>query len=57
MSENATPKRIPPNNKSRMPRNSIFFEKMVPILLTGMGILAAVLILFALGVLLGFIRF
>jgi len=57
MNENVTPKRTQPDNKSRMPKNSIFFEKMVPILLTGMGILAAVLILFALGVLLGFIRF
>lgn len=57
MSENVTPKRIQPDNKSRIPENSFFFEKVVPALLIGMGILTAMLILFALGVLLGLIRF
>ena len=43
--------------KSHMPENSVFFEKIVPILLVGMGILMAILILFAAGVLLGIIHF
>ncbi len=47
----------PGAGKSRAPRNSILFEKVVPILLILMGILTVVLILFAAGVLLGFIHF
>ena len=52
--------RPPPSNmlrKSHMPENSLFYEKVVPILLVVMGILTTVLILFAAGVLLGIIRF
>ena len=44
-------------NKSRTPTNSILFEKLVPALLILMGVLTVVLILFAAGVLLGFIHF
>ena len=43
--------------KSRVPKNSMLFEKIVPILLVLMGVLTLVLILFAAGVLLGFIHF
>lgn len=43
--------------KSHMPEQSFFFEKILPILLIGMGILMAVLILFAAGVLLGVVHF
>jgi hypothetical protein len=43
--------------KSHMPQHSLFFEKIVPILLVGMGIITAALILFAAGVLLGIVRF
>lgn len=43
--------------KSHMPENSLFYEKVVPILLVVMGILTTVLILFAAGVLLGIVRF
>ena len=44
-------------SKSRMPRNSILFEKVVPALLVFMGVLTILLILFAAGVLLGIIHF
>lgn len=50
---------IPEQKKtmSRMPAHSVFFEKVVPVLLALMGLLTVTLILFALGVLLGIIRF
>jgi hypothetical protein len=44
-------------HRSHMPANSLFYEKIVPILLAAMGILTAALILFAAGVLLGIVRF
>jgi len=44
-------------SKSHMPQQSVFFEKIVPILLIAMGIVMAALILFAAGVLLGIVRF
>jgi len=43
--------------KSHMPKDSFFFEKAVPVLLTLMGIVTIGLILFAAGVLLGFVNF
>jgi hypothetical protein len=43
--------------KSRAPKDSVLFERIVPALLIFMGILTAVLILFAAGVLLGLIHF
>jgi hypothetical protein len=49
------PNRVP--SKSRAPENSVLFEKLIPILLVGMGILTVILILFAAGVLLGVIHF
>ena len=45
------------NKKSHMPKNSLMFEKIIPILLILMGILTVALILFAAAVLLGIIRF
>ena len=42
--------------KSRAPRNSVMFEKIMPILLIALGILTVVLIGFATGLLLGFIH-
>jgi hypothetical protein len=42
---------------NRMPENSPLFEKVVPLLLIGMGVVTTLLILFAAGVLLGFIPF
>lgn len=41
----------------RMPSNSHFYERIIPALLLLMGIVAAALILFAVGVLLGFVPF
>jgi hypothetical protein len=46
-----------PASKSRVPERSLFFEKIVPVSLIALGVITAVLILFALGVLLGLIRF
>ena len=43
--------------KSHMPENSLFYEKVVPILLVVMGIITTALILFAAGVLLGIVHF
>lgn len=43
--------------KSRMPENSLFFEKAVPAILIALGIITFVLILFAAGVLLGLISY
>lgn len=43
--------------KSHMPEHSVFFEKIVPILLIAMGIIMAALVLFAAGVLLGIVHF
>ena len=45
------------NSKSHMPKDSFFFEKVVPVSLTVMGIVTLGLIVFAAGVLLGFIKF
>ncbi|HVN15349.1 MAG TPA: hypothetical protein VMT73_06380 [Anaerolineales bacterium] len=44
-------------DRSHMPQNSVFFEKVIPILLIGMGVLMLLLILFAAGVLLGIVHF
>jgi len=52
-----TPRQLRLRKKSRIPSNSIFFEKIVPILLIGMAALTLFLILFAIGVLLGFVSF
>jgi hypothetical protein len=49
------PNRAP--SKSHAPQNSVLFEKLIPALLIGMGILTVILILFAAGVLLGIVRF
>ncbi len=43
--------------KSRAPKDSIMFEKVIPVLLIGMGVLTVILILFAAGILLGLIHF
>ena len=45
------------NQKSHTPKNSLMFEKVIPILLILMGIFTVALILFAAGVLLGIIHF
>ncbi len=40
---------------ARMPQGSVFYERIVPILLVTMGVVTLLLILFAVGVLLGVI--
>lgn len=45
------------NSKSHMPKDSFFFEKLVPVSLAIMGIVTLGLIVFAAGVLLGFVKF
>lgn len=45
------------NRKSHMPKNSILFEKIIPISLLVMGVITVGLILFAAGVLLGLVKF
>jgi len=57
MSAENVPKHVPASSKSRMPENSILFEKIIPAALAFMGILTVILILFAAGVLLGLIQF
>ena len=42
---------------SRLPEKSVFFDRVVPALLAAMAILTVFLILFAGGVLLGFVKF
>ncbi len=42
---------------SRMPDDSVLFERVIPVVLAGLGILTVVLILFAAGVLLGIVPF
>lgn len=46
-----------PRDKSRIPQNSLFYEKVIPILLIAMAVLTAVFIVVAAGVLLGFVPF
>ena len=55
MAENEERKQV--RQKAHMPENSLLFEKIVPALLIGMGIVMVILILVAAGVLLGFISF
>ncbi len=44
-------------SKSHMPKDSLFFEKIVPFSLIAMGIITFGLILFAAGVILGIVHF
>ncbi len=44
-------------DQSHIPKNSIFFEKIIPALLVGMAVLMVVLIIFAAGILFGLIQF
>jgi hypothetical protein len=43
--------------KSHIPQHSVFFEKIIPILLVVLGMIMAALVLFAAGVILGIVRF
>lgn len=46
-----------PRSVSRIPSDSLFYDRIVPILLVVLGIIMFILILFALGVLLGIVPF
>jgi hypothetical protein len=48
---------INPKSKSHMPKDSLFFEKIVPISLITLGIITLGLMLFAAGVILGIVKF
>jgi len=53
MSEMSRQKKV----MSRIPSGSVFFEKVVPVLLILMGVVMVALVLFAAGVLLGIVHF
>lgn len=55
--ENKDSQRSEIRRRAHMPPNSIFFEKLVPVILVILGVICAGLILFAAGVLLGLIQF
>lgn len=58
MGEDGSQKEPPAlRGKSHMPVNSVFFDKVVPILLVALGVVMAGLVLFAAGVVLGLIKF
>lgn len=57
MSAQNIPEQNQLKRRSHMPENSVLFEKIVPAALVIMGVLTAVLILFAAGVLLGIVQF
>lgn len=44
-------------SSARIEKDSVFFNRIVPILLVGMGVLMAVLIILAFGVLVGLVPF
>lgn len=46
-----------PQKPSRIPKGSIFFERIIPVLFIAMGVLMGFLVLFAVGVLIGIIQF
>jgi hypothetical protein len=57
MSEITKPEKASTRTASHMPKDSVFFEKIVPALLILMSALTAALVLLAVGVLLGIVRF
>lgn len=50
-------KQVDLKSKSHMPKNSFFFEKIVPTSLIIMGVITFGLMLFAAGVILGIVQF
>ena len=47
----------PANVKNRFPKKSVFYERVLPIIFVSFGALTVILILFALGVLLGIVKY
>jgi hypothetical protein len=54
--EKERPRRAP-RPSSRMPEDSLFYERLIPILLVLLAIIMVILILFAIGILLGIVPF
>ena len=50
-------RKIVSKSQSHIPKDSVLFEKVVPALLVGMAVLTVVLILLALGIIIGVIQF
>ena len=53
LSEKRNERRQVPKGANRMPSDSVFFDRMVPIILVALGVITIVLILVAAGILLG----
>jgi hypothetical protein len=46
-----------PDIKSRLPANSVFYNRVIPLLLIGMAVVTVIFILIAAGVLLGLVPY
>jgi len=57
MEEAENRKRVIVRGRSHMPTDSVLFERVIPVLLAGFGLVTVILILFAAGVLLGIVPF
>lgn len=57
MADKKTTSRRTERNLAHIPSNSVFYEKIVPILLVGLGLIMLALIVVAAGILLGFISY
>lgn len=55
MAKNDEPK--PTRGVRRIPQQSLLYERLVPLAMLGMGILLVLIVLLALGIFLGVIRF
>ena len=55
MTEEQKERRQVPKGANRMPSDSVFFDRLVPIILIALGVFTVILILVAAGVLLGII--
>ncbi len=55
--KDSTPRRVVNKSQSRVPEDSTFYSRVVPILLVAMAVVMIVLILFALGVVTGIVQF
>jgi hypothetical protein len=54
LEENRAKQQKVPKRTNKMPEDSLFYDKLVPILLIVLGVIMALLILIAAGILLGF---
>ena len=56
LNEKEQTKRSVPEAANRIPANSLFYDKMVPILLLSLGLITVILILVAASIFMGYIR-